>query len=305
MKNITTAIRLIALVIAFLASSVRAQETGTINLTGTFTSDSGDHTWSLRIYGTTHSHPHYSGTSDFFTDVNGTAFDLSFTGPDADYLNQVVSEQFAGGSVSLWLRNHYESGNNWSMMGLSVTSPDQSADFWVGHEMIPNLGLFPSDADGYPIVTPEPYQLWTEDTYISWYGWFFEMGDLPNAEISGSVGSEEQPLLPTLSIGDSSVMEGNRGTSKMQFTVSRSGSSEGTVSVSYRTVDGTARSKSDYTAASGTLTFAPGVASQTITISVKGDRTREPNETFTVELFNVSGGTIGDGVATGTILNDD
>jgi hypothetical protein len=101
------------------------------------------------------------------------------------------------------------------------------------------------------------------------------------------------------------VVEGNRGRSQLQFTVSRSGSSEGTVSVNYRTVAGTALAKSDYSAASGTLVFQPGVWSQTITITVKSDRTREPDETFTVEIFNAVGASVVDAVATGTILNDD
>jgi hypothetical protein len=70
-------------------------------------------------------------------------------------------------------------------------------------------------------------------------------------------------------------------------------------------VAGTALAKSDCAAASGTLTFQPGVWSQTITITVKTDRTREPDETFTVELFNAVGGTVNDAVATGMILNDD
>ena len=100
------------------------------------------------------------------------------------------------------------------------------------------------------------------------------------------------------------MVEGNRRSTQLQFTVSRS-RSEGTVSVDYRTVAGTALAKSDYSAASGTLVFQPGVWSQTITITVKSDRTREPDETLTVELFNAVGASIGDAVATGTILNDD
>jgi hypothetical protein len=45
--------------------------------------------------------------------------------------------------------------------------------------------------------------------------------------------------------------------------------------------------------------------SKTITIAVTGDHKREPNETFTVQLFNAVGATLGDAVASGTILNDD
>jgi len=120
----------------------------------------------------------------------------------------------------------------------------------------------------------------------------------------GSVG-EPEPEQVGLAVADASVLEGNRGNIQLQFTVSRSGSSEGTVGVDYRTIAGTALAKSDYTAASGTLTFPPGVWSQTITVAVTGDRKREPNETFTVELLNAVGASVNDAVATGTILNDD
>ena len=44
---------------------------------------------------------------------------------------------------------------------------------------------------------------------------------------------------------------------------------------------------------------------QTITIKVKGDRKREPNETLFVEFFNAVNASMADPVATGTILNDD
>jgi hypothetical protein len=278
-----------------------AQETNTVTITGTFTSDSGEHTWSLAMHGTTYWHHTLYGA--FTTEVRATSFDLRFSGPDADDLNRVASEQLAGGDVGLELQNG--NGSSLSLMALWISSPDGSASFWAGHEMTVNPGLFPSDADGYPVVTSEPFSFWNEEIYISWYGLFYPDYPAPNAEISGSLGSEVLPPLPTLSIGDASVVEGNRGSRQMQFTVSRSGSSEGTVSVDYRTVSGTALAKSDYNAASGTLTFQPGVWSQAITITVKTDRTREPDETFTVELLNAVGASVNDAIATGTILNDD
>ena len=43
----------------------------------------------------------------------------------------------------------------------------------------------------------------------------------------------------------------------------------------------------------------------TISISIKGDLAREPDETFSVQLWNAVGATIDDGFATATILNDD
>jgi hypothetical protein len=53
------------------------------------------------------------------------------------------------------------------------------------------------------------------------------------------------------------------------------------------------------------LTFQPGETSRTISVSIKGDRKREADETFSVNLSNAVGATIDDGVATVTILNDD
>jgi hypothetical protein len=323
-KNLTSLSKwtaVLALLIASVAAPVMAQETGTVTITGTFKSDSGETMWSLTMHGTTHSHSegvssYYTGTQgwySYYTDVQATSFDLRFFGPDADDLNQAASERFAGGKAGLQLRNTYDFGYNLSTMALWVSSPDESATFWAGNDGLFTPGGFPSDAYGYPIVTPEPFSFWNQRTSISWYGEFYddyeEGGPFPNAEISGSLGPDVGPPIlpppPTVSIGDSSVVEGGRGSSKLRFTVSRRGASEGTTSVDYRTVPGTARAKSDYDAASGTLTFPPGVSSQTIMITVKSDRTRERDETFTVELFNAVGASVADAVATGTILNDD
>jgi hypothetical protein len=78
-----------------------------------------------------------------------------------------------------------------------------------------------------------------------------------------------------------------------------------TVTVRYATDSGSAVAPSDYTSTSGTLTFQPGQTSRMISIAIKGDRKREPNETFSVQLSNSVGATIADAVATATILNDD
>ena len=77
--------------------------------------------------------------------------------------------------------------------------------------------------------------------------------------------------------------------------------------MSYPTVDGTAKtSDSDYIAKTGTLTFAPGETTKTITIEVKGDGKREANETFFLDLFgNSSNSLFTRNRGLGTILNDD
>jgi hypothetical protein len=109
----------------------------------------------------------------------------------------------------------------------------------------------------------------------------------------------------TLSVNDVSITEGNSGTSIATVTVTLSTPSAATVTVSYATANGTATAGSDYVSKTGTLTFAPGVTSQTISITINGDRTLEPNETFQVLLSAPVGATIFDGIGVVTIVNDE
>ena len=64
----------------------------------------------------------------------------------------------------------------------------------------------------------------------------------------------------------------------------------GPVSVDYTTVDtgaaGVATANVDYLPTAGTLTFAPGETTKTITVDVLGDTIDEPDETFFVDLSN-------------------
>ncbi len=115
------------------------------------------------------------------------------------------------------------------------------------------------------------------------------------------------PSQPTVSIGNYSALEGNSGTTPFTFTVTLSAASSQSITVYYSTANGTATSGSDYQAvSSGSVTFAPGQTSQTITISVYGDTTLEPDETFTVKLTGVTGNAmLGQTTGTGTIRNDD
>ena|GEM_PF-1075492 len=110
---------------------------------------------------------------------------------------------------------------------------------------------------------------------------------------------------PSLAINDVAQNEGNSGASAFTFAVTLSAASGRTVTVDYATANGTATAGSDYTAASGTLTFNPGETGKQISVSVNGDTTVEPNETFTVTLSNPANATIARPQGTGTINNDD
>jgi chitinase len=89
------------------------------------------------------------------------------------------------------------------------------------------------------------------------------------------------------------VTEGNGGTTDAILPIKLSGASTQSVSVDFTTVDGTATvADNDYIPASGTLTFAPGETSKTITVKVVGDTRYEYNDRFTVVLSNPVNATI-------------
>jgi hypothetical protein len=112
--------------------------------------------------------------------------------------------------------------------------------------------------------------------------------------------------LPSLSIADATVTEGNSGTVAISFPVTLSASSSSQVAVDYATVNGNAKAPADYAAKTGSLTFNPGdPLTKNIVVLVNGDRRDESNETFTVSLSNASGATISDSFATGRINDDD
>lgn len=76
-------------------------------------------------------------------------------------------------------------------------------------------------------------------------------------------------------------------------TVQLNAASAQSVQVDFATSNTTATQPDDYTAVSGTLTFAPGETSKTITVPIIDDGVGEANETFTVALSNASGATLG------------
>jgi chitinase len=106
-------------------------------------------------------------------------------------------------------------------------------------------------------------------------------------------------------VGSATVTEGNSGTVNVVVPVTLGSAATGSVTVRWATADGTATAGEDYTAASGTLTFAPGTVSQNVTVAVRGDTLFEPNETFRIVLSDPVGTGIVVGSGTVTITNDD
>jgi hypothetical protein len=118
----------------------------------------------------------------------------------------------------------------------------------------------------------------------------------------------DDDLPPTITItAKVSAKEGKiNQTTLFNFIVTLSAPSEKYVQVSYATANGTATTAdSDYVARSGTLTFAPGVTSQPISVQVRGDKKKEASETFFVNLISSTNATILAAQGIGEILDDD
>jgi hypothetical protein len=106
-----------------------------------------------------------------------------------------------------------------------------------------------------------------------------------NVSVLLNDGTWPAPNAPSLSINNVTVTEGETGTISAVFTVSLSAASSQTITVHYATADGSATvADNDYTATSGTLTFAPNQTTANINVPVVGDRIAELNETFSVNL---------------------
>jgi uncharacterized repeat protein (TIGR01451 family) len=123
-----------------------------------------------------------------------------------------------------------------------------------------------------------------------------------DGEGEGRIEDDDEVLI---AVNDVRLAETDSGTTPATFTVTLSVPSVFPVTVQYATANGTALTPADYTAASGTLTFAPGTTSQTVAVSVVGELVKEPEETFFLRLSNPTNALLGRPEGVGTIVDND
>jgi hypothetical protein len=332
---------LLTLAVALAPHLASAQTADTLTLSGTFDMEElqqyggpvgadlaevfatgNAHWWSLTLYGVTYSHDYsywewydeygYLTYADeqYITRVHATSFDLQFFGFDGDLLNQVVGSPLTRGDLAggacLELSNGsyfdvYDEwgGGSYARWALGLAPPEPAGvSFFASGWTWPR---FPTDANDFPVAMPQ--RVTSDRTVIRDRrpGNDGALLSYTNVMDVGSAG----PFPPRVYITDRSVREGNKGTTRLDLPVTLSWPTDDTVTVNYATSNGTALAKSDYTATSGTLTFPAGETSRTISVAIKADRKREPDETFTVSLSGAVGATIYYWRATVTILNDD
>jgi len=182
----------LTLAIALAPGAASAQEDGTITISGLFSMDylygeldlsivapglaevyanGHEHTWTLTLHGTTQSH--YLTNWDSFaqgTEIHATSFDLAFFGPDAAMLNHFVSDRLAEGNVWIYLENYYPyNGDDYAIMHVGVLGGGIGEYFEIGHDIGGADTLFPTDADGYPVVGPEPFSIEPDYTELGYF----------------------------------------------------------------------------------------------------------------------------------------
>jgi hypothetical protein len=121
------------------------------------------------------------------------------------------------------------------------------------------------------------------------------------ATVTGTIVNDDNP--PTVAISDLSVGEGS--TADPVFTVSLSSPSTQQVTVNYAVADGTGLATTDYVTSSGTLSFAAGETSKTITLPLRRDDLPELDERVYVNLSAPVNATLADAQGVGTIADDD
>lgn len=112
-------------------------------------------------------------------------------------------------------------------------------------------------------------------------------------------------LVPSISINDVGVSEGNAGTVNARFQVSMSAASGEPAQVDFATENGSASAGADYASRAGTVQFAPGETTKFIDVPVTGDTADESDEDFFVRLSRPAGATLANERGRGTITDDD
>ncbi|MFC1759008.1 Calx-beta domain-containing protein [Planctomycetota bacterium] len=272
-------------------------DTATVNMTGDGTSATFTNNQQVNISssGTPRitSTIDVSGMSGTIADVN-LGFDISHTWA-ADLDVSLIAPD--GTEINLFT-DVGGSGDNFTNTVL-----DDEAGTAINNAQAPFTGTFRPENQALSTVDGiNPNGTWTlviQDDYSQDGGSLNQW----SLEITTSGGSNDDG--PEISISDVTVAEGDSGTTTATLQVTLSHASAYPVTVDYATSDGTATEGQDYTAAGGTLQFAPGVTQQTVTIDILGDTAIEGSETFKVDLSNSQTGVLADSQGLVIITDND
>jgi hypothetical protein len=118
---------------------------------------------------------------------------------------------------------------------------------------------------------------------------------------------KDDPARQIMTVSDPSVTEGDVGTKNLTFTLTLDGPADGNESVMVSTLDGSATvGDADYLpVVAQNVTFAANATTATVDVTIKGDTTVEPDESFQLVLSGAQNTSVVDPFGVGTITNDD
>lgn len=204
-------------------------------------------------------------------------------------------------NTTLWLGGEQPEGSAEPTSGFRwITGEDFTYTNW--HEGEPNNANSGEDA------IQRIYDRWNDVSRNEHYLVLIEYDTAPGATgpdllAVGTILNDD--ARPRVSVGDVKVVEGNNGSTDAKFSVSLSSASWLPVTVRFTTGNVSAAAGKDYSATSGTLTFAPGEKTKVVSVPVSGDIIDENDETFVLRLDSPTGAFIGDGSGVCTIVDDD
>ncbi|MEL7408396.1 MAG: DUF4347 domain-containing protein, partial [Cyanobacteria bacterium J06558_2] len=208
---------------------------------------------------------------------------------------QAEAESLGGNLVTIndaaeqgWLR---ETFGNTERFWIGLTDRTQEGNFqWVNGETSSYRDWAPNEPNDFKFggnfTAGEDY------TLINWNG-SGQWNDMPDSfagTFRGIIELGENPSNPGVIGLETSIYQVNEDEGTVEVTIARTEGSDSTVTVDYATVDATASAGEDYSAASGTVTFADGETSKRVTISILNDALVEGNEEFSFTIDNVTGG---------------
>jgi large repetitive protein len=251
------------------------------------------------------------------------AFRVTLAGPsnatlgDADGIGTIVDDELLA-VVDIDEPTIMEGQSGAATLGFSVTLSHQASfPVTVDYSTSPGTATDGVDYVGASGTVTFPAGEITETVFVTVNGdASYERNETVRLDLTNAIGAPIGDLQgigtitnddskPILSVTNASVVEGNTGTSLLQFTVSLTGASEIDASFDFATTNSSATAGTDYVAASGTRTILAGTTTETVNIVVNGDLSSESNETLSLTLTSPTDATVGNGSAQGTILNDD
>jgi hypothetical protein len=220
-----------------------------------------------------------------YLSLNGTAVVRPASGTVNDVFTATLSSPSANAVTA-----HYTTSDNSATSGIDYTTTTGTVTFAPGvtsqHINVPVLARTVKTGDK---------------------SFFLTLSTPVNALVSGQ--SQDLGYIldtnfnPGISVNDVSKNRPTSGSTNETFAVTLSPASANTVTVNYATSDGNAVAGTDYTATSGMLTFAPGVTSQNVNVSVTGINASTPNRFFNLNLSAATNSQLLRSNAVGWIIN--